>query len=209
MALANFPLGPLQTNSYLLHNANDAVAIDVGGDPSPMLAYLSDHKLTLKAICITHMHFDHIYGVHALAESTKAKVFCPAKDDVIAHTEASLGGIWGFPKVTAFKSETMPLGETSFAGMSCLVLETPGHTPGSVSLYFNEEKVVFSGDALFYQSIGRTDFPMGSLEQLMDSIRNKLFSLPGKTRVLPGHGPETTIEDEKVNNPYCGEFAYA
>lgn len=100
----------------------------------------------------------------------------------------------------------MPAGETSFGGMACRVLETPGHTPGGVSLYFPAEKLVFTGDALFYRSMGRTDFPGGDHAVLLRSINDVLFTLPDSTVVYPGHGPATTIGDERKNNPFCGEF---
>ena len=207
MPVATFPLGPLQTNSYLLHTATQAVAIDVGGEPEPMLAYLAEHKLTLAAICLTHMHFDHIYGVDALARATGAVVYRPAGDDAIKDTEASMGGIWGFPRVTPFASEHLPEGETTLAGMACTVLRTPGHTPGGVSLYFPSENMVFTGDALFYRSMGRTDFPGGNQQDLLRSMRERLFSLPDDVTVWPGHGPSTTIGEERQGNPFCGDFA--
>ena len=189
MPLACFPLGPIQTNSYVVHKTNQAVAIDVGGDPKPILDYLEQNSLTLKAICITHLHFDHIYGVAELHKKTNAPIFCPEGDAVIADTEAAQGGIWGFPKVDPFESKPMPLGQTTFADLDCVVLSTPGHTPGGVSLYFPHLNLVFSGDALFYRSIGRTDFPGGDTETLVTAIKEKLFTLPKDTRVLPGHGP--------------------
>ena len=206
MPVATFPLGPLHTNSYLLHNHTQAVAIDVGGDPAPMLDYLKEHKLTLAAICLTHMHFDHIYGVDELARATGATVYRPAGDDVIKDTEASMGGIWGFPTVTPFDSELLPEGQTTLGGMTCTVLQTPGHTPGGVSLYFSSERLVFTGDALFYRSMGRTDFPGGNQQDLLHSIRERLFKLPGDIVVYPGHGPSSTIGDERQNNPFCGDF---
>ena len=153
MPVATFPLGPLQTNSYLIHNAGQAVAVDVGGEPAPMLEYLTEHKLALAAICLTHRHFDHLYGVAELAGATKAVVYAPTGDDSLAETESGKGGIWGFPPVPPFDSLPMPTGSASFGGMECRVLETPGHTPGGVSLYFPAEKLVFTGDALFYLSL--------------------------------------------------------
>lgn len=206
MPIATFPLGPLGTNSYILNAGADAVAIDVGGEPAPILEYLTAHKLTLAAICLTHRHFDHVYGVAALAEATGATVYSPAGDDVIANTESGMGGIWGMPPVTPFASVPMPLGKTRFGGMECIVLETPGHTPGGVSLYFPAEKAVFTGDALFYRSMGRTDFPGGSQDQLLRSIRDTLFRLPDDVTVYPGHGPATSIGEERRHNPFCGEF---
>lgn len=207
MPIATFPIGPLSTNSYLINDATDAVAIDVGGDPAPMLAYLLEHKLNLVAICLTHMHFDHLYGVADLASATNAPVYAPEGDRPIMDTESSKGGIWGMPPVKPFTTEQLPVGKTMFGDMECMILETPGHTPGGVSLYFPKFNAVFTGDALFYRSLGRTDFPLGNHQQLLDSIHRKLFTLPDKVEVYPGHGPATTIGSEKLENPFCGEFA--
>lgn len=206
MSVATFPLGPLQTNSYVIHTATQAVAVDVGGDPEPMLAYLTAHKLPLAAICITHRHFDHIYGVAALCEATGASAYVSGADDCLADTESARGGIWGFPPVTPFAAQPLNPGKTSFGGMNCEVLATPGHTPGGVSLYFPSDQLVFAGDALFYRSIGRTDFPGGDHKTLLHSVTDVLFKLPEETVVYPGHGPATTIGDERANNPFCGEF---
>lgn len=206
MSVAVFPLGPLGTNSYIIDKSGDAVVIDAGGDPAPILDYLRDHSLKLAAVCLTHLHFDHVYGVAALAAATKAPVYAPEGDRPIADDPSSKGGIWGMPPVAPFAWSPMPLGENKFGSLSCLVLETAGHTPGGVSLYFAEQKCVFTGDALFYRSLGRTDFPMGDHAQLLKSIHEKLFTLPDDTTVYPGHGPATTIGDEKKYNPFCGEY---
>ncbi len=206
MPVATFPLGPLQTNSYLIHSGTQAVAVDVGGDPDPMLEYLATHGLKLAAICITHRHFDHVYGVAALQKATGAPVYISADDDCLEGTESAQGGLWGFPTVTPYQSQPIALGKTSFGGMECKVLATPGHTPGGVSLFFPTEKLVFTGDALFYRSIGRTDFPGGDHNGLLRSVTEVLFKLPEDTVVYPGHGPSTTIGDEKKSNPFCGEF---
>ena len=206
MPIATFPLGPLQTNSYLIHNGTQAVAVDVGGEPQPMLEYMATHNLKLAAICITHRHFDHVYGVAALQEATGAPVYVCTDDDCLAGTESAEGGLWGFPSVASYPSQAMPLGDTSFGGMECKVLATPGHTPGGVSLFFPSENLVFTGDALFYRSIGRTDFPGGDHDCLLRSVTEVLFKLPEDAVVYPGHGPSTTIGDEKKSNPFCGEF---
>ncbi|MBQ3060533.1 MAG: MBL fold metallo-hydrolase [Desulfovibrio sp.] len=207
MPVATFPLGPLQTNSYLLHQEGQAIAVDVGGDPAPMLTYLADHKLILAAICLTHRHFDHMYGVAKLSSAHGAPVFISRDDDCLAGTEAADGGIWGFPKVTPFTSQAMPSGTVNWGGMECCILQTPGHTPGGVSLYFPAHSLVFTGDALFYRSIGRSDFPGGDLQTLLRSIKENLFTLPADTIAYPGHGPATSIGDERSNNPFCGDFA--
>lgn len=207
MSIATFALGPLATNSFIVSNGNLAAAIDVGGDPGPMLAYLEKEKLALKGIYITHLHFDHLYGVASLSEATKAPVFTPEGDYELAKGESAKGGMWGMPPVPPFESQPLPLGKTEIAGLECFVLQTPGHTPGGVSLYFPSLKSVFTGDALFYRSLGRTDFPGGSHQTLLKSIREKLFTLPDDTTVYPGHGPSTTIGEERLHNPFCGEFA--
>lgn len=207
MAVEKFPLGPLATNSYLIYQQQQAVAIDVGGEPADMLAYLHQNRLTLAAICLTHMHFDHLYGVADLAQATGAPVYAPRGDDVLMETEAGKGGIWGMPKVREFGSLPLPIGQTTFGGMECVVLETPGHTPGGVSLYFPAEKAVFVGDALFYRSIGRTDFPFSNHNDLLTAIKSKLFTLPADTVVYPGHSQATTIGAEKQENPFVGEYA--
>ncbi|MBO4300705.1 MAG: MBL fold metallo-hydrolase [Desulfovibrio sp.] len=206
MPVADFPLGPLQTNSYIIHNEGRAVAVDVGGDPDPMLQYLTSQRLQLTDILITHRHFDHVYGVAALAEATGAPVHVPAEDDCLADTEAARGGIWGFPLVPDFSAQHIAMGATTFGGMTCQVLSTPGHTPGGISLYFPDDHLVFTGDALFYRSLGRTDFPGGDQATLLHSVTAVLFALPENTVVYPGHGPSTTIGDEKRHNPFCGGF---
>ena len=208
MPIATFPIGPLATNSYLVHETNEAVAIDVGGSPEDMLAYLHGNHLVLKAICLTHLHFDHLYGVADLATATGAPVYAPAGDSVLMKTEAGSGGMWGMPPVKHFGSVPLEPGKTTFAGMECDVLITPGHTPGGVSLYFPQERAVFTGDALFYRSLGRTDFPGGNHQQLLASIKEILFRLPDDVKVYPGHGPATTIGDEKKENPFVGEFSH-
>ena len=113
-----------------------------------------------------------------------------------------VGGIWGFPPVPAFESRDLPTGPQVFGGMACTVLDTPGHTPGGVSYYFPDEKAVFTGDALFYRSLGRTDFPGSSQEALRKSLHKKIFILPQETAVYPGHGPNTNVGEELANNPY-------
>lgn len=206
MSVNVFAIGPLSTNSYLISKEKQAIAIDAGGDPEPMLAFLKDNSLELTAICITHMHFDHLYGVAALADAANAPVFAPAGDEPLCDTESAQGGIWGLPRVRAFNSKPLISGINKIGSMEFEVLDTPGHTPGGVSLYFPCQNCVFTGDALFYRSIGRTDFPYGDHQSLLCSIHEKLFKLPDDVIVYPGHGPSTTIGAEKRENPFCGEF---
>ncbi|MDO5538176.1 MAG: MBL fold metallo-hydrolase [Desulfovibrionaceae bacterium] len=205
MRITTFSLGPLGTNSYVFDNGSEALAIDVGGDPAPMVEFLEQNGLKLAAILITHMHFDHLYGVAALQKALNVPAYVPAGDEPISRTEASLGGIWGMPPVPGFK-ETPFTGDFTAGSFSVHVLQTPGHTPGGVSFHFPEAGVVFTGDSLFYRSIGRTDFPMGDHQTLLQSVHSKLFTLPDETVVYPGHGPESSIGDERRHNPFVGDF---
>lgn len=207
MPIETFPLGPLQTNSYLVHAAGLAVAVDAGGDPAPMLQFAAEKGLRISDIVLTHLHFDHVYGVAALVEATGAVVHIPPHDRCLLETESGKGGIWGFPPVPPYEGQDITRGEHVLGGIACTVIDTPGHTPGGISIYFPSERAVFCGDALFHRSIGRTDFPGGDHAQLLRSIRERLFALPPETIVYPGHGPISTIGDERRNNPFCGEFA--
>ena len=173
MKIVIFPLGPLETNCYLLHNESEAVIIDVGGDPASVVGYLKRNGLTLTDILCTHLHFDHVYGVQALVRATGAKVHGSERDRFLLSEEG-----WGAPKVEAYASSDLKPGELSLLGTTCTVLETPGHTPGGLSFYFPDLSSVFVGDSLFYRSIGRTDFSGGSFDDLARSIRTQLFSLP-------------------------------
>ena len=207
MRVTSFPLGPLGTNSYLLDNGSEALAIDVGGDPAEMLDFLNKNSLKLLAILITHRHFDHLYGVAALQKVLDVPCYLPSGEDVLRDSEAAQGGIWGMPMVPAFSETSLSEGSTRIGSFEITVLNTPGHTPGSVSYYIREAGCVFTGDALFYRSVGRTDFPMGDHQKLLASIRENLFTLPPETIVYPGHGPQSSIGDERQHNPFVGDFA--
>lgn len=208
MPIEKFAIGPLATNCYLIYESREAVAIDVGGDPEDMLAFLHRENLVLSAICLTHLHFDHLYGVADLASATGAPVYAPEGDAPLMETETGKGGQWGLPKVREFGSLPLKPGRTEFGGMECIVLPTPGHTPGGLSFYYPQQKAVFTGDSLFFRSIGRTDFPMGDHQQLIKSVKEHLLTLPDDVTAYPGHGSKTTIGIERKHNPFVGEFAY-
>ena len=205
MRVTSFPLGPIETNSYILDDGKNALSIDVGGDPAPILDFLSRENLTLLATIITHQHFDHLYGVHALQEKLGTPCYCPKGDAPIENTESTKGGRWGLPRVPEFRKEYLPDGEDTIGPFHFKILPTPGHTPGGVSFYFPDAKSVFTGDSLFYRSMGRTDFPFGDHEKLIKGIRDNLFTLPPDTTVYPGHGPQSNIGEESLENPFIGE----
>jgi Zn-dependent hydrolases, including glyoxylases len=207
MEIHTIPLGPLQTNCYLICTATTAVCIDPGGAPNPVIAILLSEKLALSHILLTHLHFDHTYGVRALAHITGAPVYASASDRPLTQTVHGRGGMWGLPEVEPFDFKPMPLGDYSLLDTTCRVLATPGHTPGGLSYYFPAEEAIFTGDSLFRRSIGRTDFPGGSTTQLKNAIQTQLFPLPGDTRVYSGHGEPTTIGEERLHNPMFDDFS--
>jgi len=206
MPIKHFNLGPLETNCYVLHDNAYALAVDPGGDPTEVVRFLKSKQLTLIAILNTHLHFDHIMGNAALHAATGAPIRTPKEDAYLMESELGMGGMWGFPRVPAFDSTHLPVGEHTFGPFLCQVLHTPGHSPGSQCFVFLAENAVFVGDLIFYRGVGRTDFPRSDTEALLRSIRTQIFTLPGDTRLYPGHGLPTTVADEQRNNPYCGAF---
>jgi len=207
MDITSYPLGPLETNCLVAAAGQSAVVVDVGGDPAPVLRYLQEKNLTLEAILLTHLHCDHLYGVAALAGATGARALAGAEDAMLMDTELGRGGFMGLPAVPPFAWEPVAPGELALLGQSCRVLATPGHSAGSRSYYFPDAGVVFAGDLLFYRSVGRTDFPGGDFDTLIRSVVAEIFSLPEATVVYPGHGPATTVGDEKRHNPFFSDFA--
>ncbi|MBU1001784.1 MAG: MBL fold metallo-hydrolase [Proteobacteria bacterium] len=205
MDIRSYALGPLMTNGFLVRNGPEALFIDPGGDPALVLEDIRKQGLSLKQIVITHLHCDHIYGAAAMAKATGAPVLAHPKDEFLLGTEVGGGGLMGLPLVDDFPYGPLQPGSARFLGLEVEVLHTPGHSPGSVSLYFREQGVVFVGDLLFKRSVGRTDFHGGSTATLMDSVRDKIFTLPPETVVYSGHGPETTVGDERLHNPFFQE----
>lgn len=206
MNIKLFNLGPLQTNCYLLSEATEAAVIDPGGDPAPVLKYLKKNDLALTHILNTHLHFDHTAGNKALADATGAPILCNKQDAYLLESWLGKGGDMGIPLIDPFDWDNLEPGGRAFAGLECTILHTPGHSEGSLTFYFPEATTAFVGDLIFYRSIGRTDFPGGDLDALKESVRKRIFTLPDETLLLSGHGPETTVGDEKNHNPFFGGF---
>ncbi|ADU63868.1 MAG: MBL fold metallo-hydrolase [Pseudodesulfovibrio sp.] len=206
MEIKSFALGPLQTNCFVLAGDAQAVAVDPGGDPAPVLAYLKGKGLTLTHILNTHLHFDHTYGNKALAEATGAPILHGVDDAYLLETELGLGRMFGLPPVDPYEAQTVEPGQAVFAGFDCTVLATPGHSKGSLTFYFPEARAAFVGDLIFFRSIGRTDFEGGDLDELKRSVTSRIFTLPPETLLLSGHGPETTVGDEMNHNPFFAGF---
>lgn len=194
------PLGPLQTNCYVVHDGANALVIDPGGDPEPVLVFLRKNGLKLQDIYNTHLHFDHTSGNAALARACNVKIHASERD---AYLQADTPeNTFGFPAPAPYVIQNMDESDVPALGGVMRVLATPGHTPGGLSFYFPAMHTVFCGDTLFKRSIGRSDFPGGDGNVLESSIRTKLYTLPDDTRACCGHGPETLIGEEKSGNPF-------
>jgi glyoxylase-like metal-dependent hydrolase (beta-lactamase superfamily II) len=208
MIIESFVVGMLQTNCYLLGDnaTHQAVVIDPGGESERIARRIKQMGLKLVAILNTHGHFDHITDAWALKERMGGEIYLHSNDEPISQQSmAGMGAMFGLKKRSAEDKIDRYLQEGDslvFGGIILEVLETPGHTPGHVSFHMRDAGIVFVGDTLFAGSIGRTDFPGGSHNQLIRSVREKIFPLDGKTVVHPGHGPETTVEREKKTNPF-------
>lgn len=208
MNIHSLVLGELQTNSYVLtsdDSSGKCVVIDSGLENSELVSYIKEMSLTPEVIILTHGHADHIVGVCDLRKNwPNISVVVHENDaEMLTNSSMNLSALAGAsfetePADVLLESEQ----KISFAGIEFEVLETPGHTPGGICLYSSDDNVLFSGDTLFSGSVGRSDFPSGSHEDLIDSIKQKLLSLPGQTKVYPGHGYMTTISAEKDNNPF-------
>jgi hydroxyacylglutathione hydrolase len=201
-------VGRLQTNCYILESDSTALVIDPGDEPERILRFMNDIKVKPSQIIATHTHFDHVLGVDGI-RATLDIPFLIHNDD-LPMLESMQNRVHQFmgltvpppPRVDRFLKD----GESLTVGHDTLkVLHTPGHSPGSISLA--GRGYVFTGDALFNQSIGRTDLPGGDLQTLIRSITDRLFSLADYTVVYPGHGPETSIGDEKMANPFVGRIS--
>jgi hydroxyacylglutathione hydrolase len=206
MILEIFPVGPLRCNCAILGDevTREAIVVDPGDNIPQILSRLKKHDLTLRQIAITHAHIDHVGGALLLKTATGAPVFLNQQDLPLLDAMEMQAGWLGIPtpKVAppdASADDGVTVGLNNIAGE---VIHTPGHTPGSICLLFPSQNLLIAGDTLFAGSIGRTDLPGGDGRQILRSLRDRLLVLPDATRVLPGHGPQTTIGTERHSNPF-------
>lgn len=207
-------LGVCQTNCYFLYRdgTQDAVVVDPADKGANIYAALQKNGFRVAGILLTHGHFDHIWGLDALRDAAngasegleEVKAYaCEEERELLKSARLNVSAQAGRACETYADVYVKDGQEITLAGMTCKVIATPGHTAGGCCYYFAEAGILVSGDTLFAESVGRTDFPTGSMGTLIRSIKEKLFVLPDDTKVYPGHGERTTIGYEKANNPFC------
>ncbi len=207
MKIMYMVLGPFMTNTYILYNEEtmEGLVVDPSFTPDHYIKAIQDKKIHLESIFLTHAHVDHMAGMNELRRAfPDAKMYMDKRDrPFLRDAERNLSSMFPVPTLVDDADVWVKDGdEIETCGYTFRVIDTAGHTPGGISFYLRKEGIVFTGDSLFQGSIGRTDFPGGSMKELTGSIRKNLFALPDSTVVLSGHGNQTTIGEEKRSNPF-------
>lgn len=200
------PVGPLQCNCSIVgdEQSHEAMVIDPGDQIEDILDILRQENLTLKQIVITHAHIDHVGGAMKLKAATGAPILMNQNDQALLKMlDMQAAWVGMRPPGAVEVDDALDEGRILKVGaIPTNVIHTPGHTEGSICLHFPEQKRLIAGDTLFAGSIGRTDLPGGSFEKIIRSVHNRLLVLPDETEVIPGHGPQTTIGEERETNPF-------
>lgn len=206
LKVSSLIVGNLAVNCWFLVNEDtkEALVFDPGDEAQRIQIYAGKKEWAVKGILLTHGHADHIGGAEALRNLTGAPIYAlQEEEEMLLNAKTNLSMFINHKAITVNADELLKDGqELTLSGMKLKVLHTPGHTPGGCSYYCEDAGCVFSGDTLFQGSVGRSDFPGGSMSELVRSVKEKLFKLPDGTRVYPGHGEETSIGYEKVYNPF-------
>ncbi|MDZ7722965.1 MAG: MBL fold metallo-hydrolase [candidate division KSB1 bacterium] len=207
MQIETLILGAIEENCYVVYDENRVAAvIDPGDEPMEILSLIGKESLNVQGILLTHGHFDHIGAVSTLREKTAAPVYLHEQDQTLVENAQAQAAMFGLETPPGFKAEhyikendKIKMGDLEFS-----VLHTPGHSRGSVCFFIND--ALFAGDTLFQSGIGRTDLPGGSYQDILQSIEKIFNTYPGAVRVLSGHGPPTTLERERLQNPFLQNF---
>ena len=206
MKIGNVVLGPVGTNCYIVSNeeTKECFGVDPAACPKGFVDHIRNTGLIVKAVLLTHGHFDHIMGLGGFLREFPVPVYAhEAEKELLEDAQLNSSAFMGGQSYTFSGAEYVKDGqELDIAGMKLRVIYTPGHTIGGCCYYIEKEAVLFSGDTLFHASVGRTDLPTGSMGQLVRSIKEKLLVLPDETEVYPGHMEETSIGYEKKYNPF-------
>lgn len=199
----SFPVGPLQCNCTILGDSESGrgYVFDPGGNPEKIMEAVQRLGLRIEALVHTHAHLDHFLAAGKIREQTGARICLQKDDKFLWDALESQCAMFGVPfEPVPDPDHWLEHEEPLECGGTCL--HTPGHTPGSMSFHFEADQILIAGDTLFLNSVGRTDLPGGNMQQLVDSIQNRLYTLDEATVVIPGHGPATTIAHEKRNNAF-------
>lgn len=205
MQIERFIVGMVGTNCYVVSNeeTSECFLVDPGAYSDKVIAYIREHELKPQAILLTHGHFDHIMGLDGVLREFPIPVYAQEEEEILLKDASYNASVSYGPAYTFSGASYIKDGQIlELAGMTIRAIHTPGHTIGGCCYYIESEHVLFSGDTLFHDSVGRTDFPTGSQSQLVRSIWEKLLGLPEETVVCPGHMSETTIGHEKKYNPF-------
>lgn len=209
MEFKAFVFNPIQENTYVIYDeTGEAAIIDAGNfdetENDKLASFISENKLSVKCVFNTHNHWDHIFGLEWVRKTYNPRIYCHADDLPWMDNFSTICESYGFGKRNVpqptnyyYNGQAVTVGN-----MTLKVLHTPGHSAGGVSLYCDESKLLFSGDTLFFNCVGRADLPGGDDGQLIRSIKTQILTLPDDTIVLPGHGLRTDIKYERLNNPY-------
>jgi len=210
LSVQYFTFNPFEENTYVLYDeTGEAVVIDPGcsnrKEERELSEWIGEKELKIRFVLLTHSHIDHILGAWFVKDKYKVPLLIYPKDESTLRSGKIVAGMYGIDNFTPVEPDQY-LSEkeaVSFGNTKLAVLFLPGHAPGHVGFYHAEQRILIGGDVLFRSSIGRTDLPGGDFDTLISSIHQKIFTLPDDVVVYPGHGPSTTVGEEKVSNPYC------